>query len=540
MNKTAIRKRVFGFSTKALLLCFFAVAVVLPLVQVFIHVGGADIKEIFFSERGGAAARNAILNSLKVSLTSTALSVILAGAAAWCINRTNVKLKALFNVLLILPMLIPSISHGTGLVILFGSNGILTRFFGLSKGIYGFWGIVIGSMMYAFPIAFLMLADILKYEDATPYEAASVLGIPKARRFTSITFPYLKKPLISVVFAVFTAVITDYGVPLAVGGTYKTLPVLMYEETVGRLDIEKGSAFGAVLLLPAVAAFLVDTFCKNRTDKNFTAKAFAPKKSIVRDALSYLFLALLSVCVITPILSFLPVALSANYPIDTTFTLKNLQLVFVVKNGLRYLLNSLLIAVLVSALGAVISFFCAYFTARRGGAVSRLLHFFSIISLAIPGIVLGLSYMLAFNGSFIYGTFAIIIMANTVHFFSSPYLMVYNSLGKLNPNLEAVGAALGIGNVHIIKDVIIPQVKGTLLEVFSYFFVNSMMTISAVAFLANRVTKPISLMLTEFDASQTLLAPAALVSLLILIVNLILKGIIYMIKKIGNKKKRRA
>ena len=100
-----------------------------------------------------------------------------------------------------IPMLIPSISHGMGLIILFGANGVVTRWLEINGSIYGFWGVVVGSVLYSFPLAFLMLADVLKYEDSSPYEAATVLGIPKPNQFTSISFPYLRKPLISIIFS---------------------------------------------------------------------------------------------------------------------------------------------------------------------------------------------------------------------------------------------------------------------------------------------------------------------------------------------------
>ena len=143
--------------------------------------------------------------------------------------------------------------------------------------------------------------------------------------------------------------------------------------------------------------------------------------------------------------------------------------------------------------------------------------------MAIPGIVLGLSYVLFFKGSWIYGSLAILILANLVHFFASPYLMIYNSLSKVNENLEAVGQTLGVSRGAIIRDVLIPLTRSTLGEMFVYFFVNSMMTISAVAFLASSRTRPLSLMITSFEATM-MLESAAFVSLMILAANLLVKG----------------
>ena len=154
----------------------------------------------------------------------------------------------------------------------------------------------------------------------------------------------------------------------------------------------------------------------------------------------------------------------------------------------------------------------------------------AITALAIPGLVLGLSYMLFFKGTFLYATFAILILVNTMHFFASPYLMAYNSFSKINTNLEAVAQTLGITKLLLIKDVFIPQMAGTILEMFSYFFVNSMMTISAVSFLATAANKPLSLMINLFQA-QMVVEGAAFVSLTILAVNLIVKFIVYILGK---------
>lgn len=206
------------------------------------------------------------------------------------------------------------------------------------------------------------------------------------------------------------------------------------------------------------------------------------------------------------------------------------------KGALGFLLNSVLIAFFVSLAGTAAAFICAYFTARMPSKSSSLIHLLSITSLAVPGMVLGLSYVFMFQTSFIYGTVAILVLVNIIHFFSSPYLMFYNSLGKLNKNLEAVGLTLGVGRVRIIKDVILPQLVSTVAGYASYFFVNSMMTISAVAFLATAKTRPVSLMITQFEA-QLLLEAAAFVSIMILIVNLIMKGAVALIRRLAENQK---
>ena len=179
-------------------------------------------------------------------------------------------------------------------------------------------------------------------------------------------------------------------------------------------------------------------------------------------------------------------------------------------------------AVFAGIAGTCLAFVCSYMTARLQGKFSRLLHLFSLITMAVPGIVLGLSYVIFFNGSRIYGTVLIIVLANLVHFFASPYIIMFNALKKINPAIEDTGASLGVSRLRIILDVILPEAVPALREMFVYFFVNSMMTVSAVSFLAPPSPRPVALMIPQFEA-QLLMESAAFVSLVILAVNASLK-----------------
>lgn len=510
---------------KILLCVFWLVAIILPLLRMLSTMASVDVLAVISAPKFSRALRQ----SLTVSFTATLISVCLAGLLSWAVARTNIKHKTILNTLLTVPMLIPSISHGMGLIIILGAKGWLSRIIGLEAGIYGFWGIVIGSVMYSFPVAYLMLYDVLRYEDGTPYEAADVMGLSAKNKFLAITLPYLRKPLISVVFATFTMIITDYGVPLMVGGKYMTLPVMMYQDVIGMLDFGKGSVIGMILLAPALIACILDMANRDKGNASFVGKPYGIKKNVARDRFARLICLLIIVGVFLPIGSFAILGFVNKYPIDMTLSLKNTYQA-VNMGALKYLRNSLVIAVVVSFLGTALAVVNAYMTARLKTKLSYLLHLMSITSLAIPGLVLGLSYVMFFKSTPIYGTFAIIFLVNSMHFFSSPYLMAYNTFGKINENLEDVGSTLGISRWKVILDVLLPQSMGTILEMMSYFFVNCMMTISAVSFLSKVSNKPIALMITQFEG-QMQLECAAFVSLVILLVNILMKYIVFVTKK---------
>lgn len=508
-----------GFGKLGLAL-IFCILVLVPLSRVFFKLRLETIQEVIH----GPSFLTALKNSALSAGIATLITVLLSYFLATVIVRTALAGKKVFRGFIILPMLIPSVSHGMGLITLLGNNGILTRLFHLGTSIYGLWGVVLGAVMYATPVAFLMFEDVLKYQDCSAYEAADVLGIPKIRQFTGITLPYLRKPLIAIVFSVFTMVATDYGVPLMVGGKFMTIPVVMYQEVIGQLNFDRGAVYGVILLIPAVLAFLLDFFNKERGNSSYTARKREENGFKSSKAMGYTLCILISFLTVLPISAFILTGFTANYPLDLRATLEHITKTMNLGAG-TYLLNSILIAVAVSGIGCGISFFTAYFTARMPSKGSRVLHLFAITSAAVPGIVLGLGYVLAFKGSFLQGTLFILILVNLMHFFSSPYLMMYNGLHKLNEHLEAVGATLGISRLRMIRDVFLPQSRGTLTEMATYFFVNSMMTISAVSFLVTAANKPVALMIPQFEAQMQIEA-AAIVSLIILLVNLLMRKLL--------------
>ena len=518
--------------SKVTLMLILATAVLLPLIRMMFGISAVDFSEVF----GSPHFFSALKNSLLYTLASTLISVGVAYALAICTVRVDIKFKQIFSVLLTLPMLIPSISHGTGLIILFGSNGIITNLLGLNGNsyIYGAPGIIIGSVLYAFPVAYIMLADVLRYEDMSVYEASEILGISRGRAFLRISLPYMKKPLFAAFFSTFSMIVTDYGVPLRIGGQQKTLSSLMYECAIGKSELGQGAVFGLILLLPAIVAFAVDLLSKENKSSAFVKSERLEKKSALRKAIAYAFCIFMVLFSLLPIAAFVLLSLVESYPNNMTFTLDNYK--FILKgDGLDYLKNALLIAFLTSLVGTAIGFFTSYLTSRMKSPASRVLHLLAISSMAIPGMVLGISYLMTFAGSAIYGTFFILIMVNTAHFLSSPYLMMYNSFGKMNENLEAVGSTLGISRPRMLARVFLPQSIGTLLEMFSYLFVNCMMTISAVAFLATSSTRPISLMIKELERSPKL-GRIAVVSLLILFVNIVIKIIVERLKAVAARK----
>lgn len=522
-----IKKNKGYFGLKYLLLAYLLISVVLPIIYLFSSIRGQHISDVFSS----AQFLPMLKNSVVTTVIATVISIVLSFFLAYMLNRSNIKFKSFFVVLFTIPMLIPSISHGMGLVFLFGDNGIVTNLLGLNIGLYGYKGIVMGSVLYSFPVSFLMFNDSFQYEDFTIYEAASVLGMSKVRQFITITLPSMRRTIVSAILAVFTMIFTDYGVSLMTGGTDMTLPVYMYREVIGMMNFSGGAVIGVVLLLPAMVAFIMDL--KNsgiNASSSTVTKAFQIEENKARDIIVYIVFAVVIFLLCLPIIAFLLLSFVKQYPIDMSFSLETAKKLLSSGIG-QYFINSVAIALLTSLVGTCLSYFSAYVTARSQKAISNgVLHFISMLSLAVPGIVLGLSYVMTFKNVPIYGTIFILVVVNVAHFFSSPYLLAYNSLSKFNPNLEDVADTLGISRMKLLLSVYIPSTRATIVEMYSYFFVNAMITISAVSFLMNFRTMPLSLLIPQLE-SQSFIEGTAMVSLLILVINLVEKGIAFAVKK---------
>lgn len=511
---------------KYLLLIYLLITVVLPIGRLFGTIRGTDAAAVFSS----AQFFPMLKNSLVTTVLATAVSVVLSFLLAFLLNRSRIRFKSVFVVLFTLPMLIPSISHGQGLVLLFGDNGLITNLLGWNMGLYGYKGIVLGSVLYSFPVAFLMFQDSFQYEDFTVYEAAGVLGLSGWNQFCTITLPSMRRTILSAVLAVFTMVFTDYGVPLMTGGTVMTLPVYMYREVIGMMNFSGGAVVGVVLLLPAVAAFLMDLKNSNAASSSTVTKPYAIPENKLRDVIVYLVFALVLLALCLPIVAFVLLSFVKQYPIDLSFSLDTARRLLSGGMGM-YFINSMAVALLTALVGTCLSYFAAFVTARSDKSLpNQLLHFISMLSLAIPGIVLGLSFVLTFKNVSFYTTIFILVLVNIVHFFSSPYLLAYNSLTKFNSNLEDVADSLGISRLRMLVDVCIPCTRATIVEMYSYYFVNAMITISAVSFLVNFRTMPLSLLIPQLE-SQSFLEGTALVSLLILLLNLTEKGIAFFVRR---------
>jgi len=467
----------------------------------------------------------AIFNSIWVTSVASAAAVTFAFFFAYIVQfKLRSRQQKFFRFFAILPMLMPSITYGIVIIYLFGKMGICTRLLGFQLPIYGPLGIIMGSFFYAFPTAFLLLSQALANIDARYLEAAVTIGAKPFSRFKDIVLPIMKYAIFSSFAVSFTMIFTDYGIPVSVGGNFTILPLLFYKKVIGLLDFSRGAIFSTFILIPAIAIYLLDIlyFSKRQANssQNIRPVPITPMNVLQKTSFAAIIFMILMPLIIVCLAPFIK-----GWPYNPTFTFEHFGRMLLAGKLGRLIWNSVSISFASGLVGTVLAFVAGYLYVRNRngyGPLKKLIHGMYMISLAIPGLALGLAFALFFKGSPLYNTAMILVVVNLIHFFGSPYMMVVSHFKLLNPNLEDICRSMGGKWYHIVKDVIIPNSTRMLLDAFVYLFTNSMITISAVSMLFTSKTVLLSLQITTYN-EQGAWESAIAVSLLILAINAAVK-----------------
>lgn len=488
-----------------------------------------------------------LYHSLYVAILSMVITVLLSFLFAYALTRTQMRGKGLFRSLAMLPLFAPSLLHAISFIYLFGNQGFFTTgafgFFaerfgfdpGFSIGLYqNPAGIILAEVFYLFPHSVLILMVSLGLADARLYEAATALGASKVRTFFTVTLPGAKYGLISAAFVCFTLVITDFGVPKVIGGSYNVLATDIYKQVIGQQNFVMGATVSVLLLTPTVIGFVIDRIAQRRQTAQLTSRMvpLQPKANRWTDRLAFLY----CLVVVLAILVVMGMALLASlinvWPYDLSFSLRHYTFDRVGGGGLRAYWNSVRMAAWTAIFGTGVVFVSAYLIEKgKGLARSRaVLYFLSTLPVALPGLVLGLAYIFFFNKphwtipftsiqvpspfNFLYGTMAILVISTIVHFYTVGFFTATAALKQMDPEFEAVSASLSVPFYKTFWKVTVPVCVPAILEIAIYYFVNAMTTVSAVIFLYSADLKLASVAVVNMDDAGDV-ASAAAMSMLI-------------------------
>ena len=499
-SRTQIEIKIIFAAVVVLFVWFLAVPAAALLLKSFQSDTGAfwiHYADVF----AGRGFWQAVGNSFSVSAASAFLTTVLAFFLAYSVRYTN--LPGSFKKIIRAGAVLPTITYGFAIIYTFGRQGLVTRLLGFQLfDIYGFGGLMLGYIIYTLPVSFLLIHNTMGYIDKKYIIVSRIMGDKPLKTFWTTLLRPLTGTLAASFVQCFFLAFTDFGIPASVGGRYEVAASVLYDEMLGSLpNFNNGAVVAMVMLVPSIVSIVLLHFLQKYNVRYSRISQVDPFRSRVRDGLCGTVSAavLLLIFLVFAVIFIVPFV--SEWPYSMAPTLKHVREVFSDRVLAGVFRNSLIVAALTALCGSVVAYGAALVTARSRmpKAGKSIIESIALVTNTIPGMVIGIAFLLMFSGTPLQNTLALLIICNIVHYFSTPYLMMKNSLEKMNASWETTAMLMGDNWVKTIFRVVTPNALPTLLEVFSYYFVNAMVTVSAVIFLAGARTMVVTAKIKELQ-----------------------------------------
>lgn len=508
--------------------------VVYPLGRVFyaslFHRGVFNPRYFLYFFEGRPYLLRPFLNSITVGVLVAILGTLLGFIFAYAVTRTDVPGKKLFRWLAMFPIISPPFLLALSAILLLGENGLITRWlfsrFGLRWSIYGLPGLVLTETLAYFPLAFFTLEGVLAGIDPALEESAMDLGASKLRTFLRVTLPLATPGLAASFLLLFIRSLEDFGNPVVIQGRYPVLTVQAYLAITGMYNLSLGATLAILLLVPTVLAFFALQFwVSRRSYRTVTGRPSAAGLHTTEPHIKWPLFALLLFFSGIILLFYGMVfygAFTKLWGVNHAFTLDNFRYVF--STGSSYLLNTLKLAGVATPLGGLLGIVIAYLVTRKEFPGRRLLDFLAILNFAVPGIIVGMGYVFAFNTPPLQltGTALIIVL---VFIFQRMPVAIRDGvamLQQIDPVIDDASADLGAGFFQTFRRVVLPLVSPALVAGMAYMFSACVTSISAVIMVVSAKWQLVTVaLLHEVDNADLSQAAAYGVVIILVVVGVI-------------------
>ncbi|CAL27785.1 ABC transporter permease subunit [Staphylococcus carnosus] len=509
-----------------LLFVFFIVFLVLPVIVLLGRsiIADGHISNLYFKEvLSNPDVTTALMRSLKLSLLTAIITSILAFFAAYALQTTAIQqwLKSYSNGMMVLPMLVPTITYVFLLMYLFGNEGIIAKLIGQPLfTIYGEHGMLIGYVIYTLPAAFIIINNAFQYIDQRFYYISQLMQDSGVRRFYHTILRPMFIPIGNAFVLSFILSFTDFGIPASIGADDTMISILLYQTILGSIPkFAQGAVIAFVMLIPALFGFVFLAVIERWNVSHQAAGHHQPEKRPVHNFVISILLFVLCTCILSIFLVMIVVPFTENYPYKMGFTLKHIVALFKDEILIHVYIQSVFVAVCTALFGTIIAFFSAVINSRTKLKGRKAINLIAMLTNTVPGMILGLSYLLFFQGSSLKGTFLIVILSIIVHYFTTPYLMAKGAMDKLDKSWDITSALLQDNWFETLFKIILPNMKSTIIEIVNYYFINAMVTISGVIFLVSTSTQIVSTQINQLQHFNRF-TDIFILSILILITNL--------------------
>ena len=489
----------------------------------FVHEGRFSLaiwKEILTNRQ----YLSALAGSIELGVWTATISTIIGFIFAFFVSRTSMRGKKFVTALATLPVISPPFSLTLSIILLFGNNGLITKgIFGLQNfSIYGLTGLTIVQTISMFPIAFLTLAGVLDAIDSTLEDASLDLNASRWQTFMKVTLPLSAPGILSSWLLVFTNSLADFANPLLLSGSFRVLSVESYIEVTGMNRLGNGAALSILLLLPTLTAFFVQRAWVAK--KSFVVVTGKPsgRLSDLASKPTRLFLlafvALTSITIVSLYGTIIAGCFVKNWGIDYSFTTENI--VEALQRGKQAMFQTMTLAGIATPIAGFIAMIGAVLLVRKQFPGKRLLEALMMTPFAVPGTLIGISYILAFNEPpfLLVGTGAILVICYVIRELPVGLEGGVATLRQIDPAIEEAASDLGADQATVFRTVILPLIRPAFISSMSYTFVRSMTAVSAIVFLISAKWYHITIQIYNFSENIRFGLASVLATALIFIV----------------------
>jgi len=467
---------------------------------------------------------SALWGSIKLGILTATFSTLVGFLFAFMVTRTAIKGKKFFSTMATLPVISPPFSLTLSIILLFGNNGLITKqLLNIQNfSIYGLGGLTIVQTMGMFPIAFLTMVGVLNAIDSTLEDAAMDLSATRRKTFMSVTLPLAVPGILSSWLLVFTNSLADFANPLILAGDYRVLSVEAYMEVTGMNRLGNGAALSILLLLPTLTAFLIQrNWVSKKSFVTVTGKPSATLTELTSKRVRR-FLLIVMIAIVAFLIGLYGTIVAGcfveNWGIDYSFTMDNW--VEALERGKDAIIDTTTLAATAMPIAGIIAMIAAMVIVRKKFTGKRLMGALIMTPFAIPGTLIGISYILAFNKAplILVGTGAIIVINYVIRELPVGVEGGIATLRQIDPAIEEAAQDLGADVPTVFRTIILPLIRPAFISSLSYTFVRSMTAVSAVIFLISAKWYHMTVLIYNFSENLRFGLASVLATTLIIIV----------------------
>ena len=483
----------------------------------------------FFSKR---YYWEALKNSILLAIITTILVVCIAFCFAYLGLRGPDIFKGPLRLLSLLPLIAPPFIFALSLIVIGGRKGILTKAFMLPFHVYGWPGVIIAQTITFLPLGYLMIENVLRSLSPNLDEAASDMGASDLQILFKITIPLAAPGILKAALLVFIMSIADFGNPMLIGGGVPFLATKAYFLWISEANLEMAAVFCVFLVIPSMIIFIVHEYIlkgkmyttiggkPQQTEKKKISPAIVAPMMVIATPVSLMILLCFGVIFVG--------AFTKILMIDNSFTLAH----FETQNGIRSLMSSLKFAFSAALIAPVIGISLSYILVRKRIPLKRALEFVALLGFAVPGTVMGVGYILAFNSPplKLTGTFAIMVINEAFRNLSVGLEAGVSKLQQVDVSIEEAAVDMGASAFQTFFKIVLPLISSAFVAGFIYTFMVGMIAVSAVIFLISPGNYLASLYILSV-AEEGFLGMACAISVMLILVVLACLGSLRLLAK---------